>query len=69
MTRKALARRIADSYLTSQQRCYTNLRLGALARVEHVSPQVEKSPTQDDGFTREAKAHDTLVPQARDRET
>ena len=40
-----------------------------LARAELVSPQVQKSPTQNDGFTREAKAHDTLVPQARDRET
>jgi MFS family permease len=40
-----------------------------LARAERVSPQMEKSPTQNDGFTREANAHATLVPQARDGET
>jgi len=40
-----------------------------LARAERVSPQMEKSPTQNGGFTRETKAHEALVPQARDRET
>jgi MFS family permease len=40
-----------------------------LTRAEPASPQVEKSPTQNGGFTREAEAGDGLVPHARHRET
>ena len=40
-----------------------------LARVEPAFPRVKKSRAQNDGFIREAGAPDSLVPQARDRET